>query len=752
MKFCATYILGLVTFVANAQTEFVSPLLNNPNIQATPTQMRSGESIDSTFVYHIDTLNLPVYDDFSVSRFEKYDANYIDPNVTSQQYFYLMNSTNDIPQNPTAIFCDSSHNRHETVSVVAGIPTTSIDYFSAAMPIWVNDLSLFPVQGEIKNVFQECYTLRDTVIDGIPDPDQDTIFYTSLPDYIQDSANVFFVDIDAQDRIWVDNYAYHNYTFSVAPWSLGVATLDGVDENGWPYDFDNLSAQGSADVLTSKPINLAGKTNVWLTFLYQAKGYGDDPEPNDSLILEWWLPDYNAWLPSTWWVVGNIPNDVWKLRHQAIPTLALDNGFRFRFRNVASTSGALDHWHIDYVILKDNQFAGDTIINDLAISEPIKSFLNTYTAVPWDHFQNTTSGDKMLTTLKVTAFNSATTPTNFDDGELEVTYSGILQGGGPFVLPNPGVAPGWTGNWEIGMNQYPYALSSNYIYDQSVTSNPQARFDVKLNIAAAVAGSNVYAENDTTYFSQRFDNYYAYDDGSAEAAYGITGDHALLAYKFTAYEEDTLTGILMHFVPSVNDVSDETFLLTIWDDNGGVPGNIIYQDDYFNTHSPIYSGGISAFKYYKFMNEQHVVVPQTFYVGWEQIESISLNVGMDRNINNGSKIYRNNTGTWLTSSFQGSLLIRPVFSTDLNYTLSKDQNQVEETEILVYPNPTENFISILGASGDFIVTVYDLSGRAVAQSENENRIDVSGLQTGIYLVNIEDQSGTSLFSGKIAKL
>ena len=756
MKLRFTLFTIFVSLLSFAQEEFVRPLLVNPNITPALHQQRSGNTLDSTFIYNIDTLDLPVWDDFSISKFIPYNSGFTDGNVTSQLYYKLMNSTNTLPQNPALIFCDSMHARHDTISMVGSIPTITTDYFPVVQ-VWVNDLTAMPITGTLLNLYQECYVLIDSIIDGVPDPDQDTIFYTSSPDFVQDSARVFTVDYTDPTKIWIDKYAYHNYTYAYQPWSLGVATLDGVDENGWPYDFGNTSAHESADVLTSRPINLAGKVNVYLTFLYQAEGYGNAPEIDDSLLLEFWIVDSNKWMPSGWYSQMNpTPIDIWDTVHWLLPSAALDDGFRFRFRNWASTSGALDHWHIDYVNLKDNDLPTVSNFSDLAISEPIKTILDDYTAVPWDHFKNPTLNqtDKMIDTLKVKVYNSDLTPTNFANGGLEVRFQNVLQAGSPFTLANPAITSEWTGNWELGLNKYPYPLQANYTFNDAVTASPQAAFDIKLNIDAAVSGSNVYDVNDTTYYVQDFRNYYSYDDGSAEAAYGITGSHSLLAYKFEAYEEDTLTGVLMHFVPSVDDHSDELFLLTIWDDNGGEPGTIIYQDDYFNTQSPEYSGAMNGFRYYTFMANGKVAVPQTFYVGWEQIGSTSLNVGMDHNVANGDKIFRNVGGTWLTSSFQSSLLIRPVFSTALNYTLSDEvleENVVETVSVKLYPNPVNNLLTIETNANYFSVTLYDLTGRAVMTVINETQLDVSVLNTGIYFADVRDANGVSLYSGKLIK-
>ena len=734
-----------------AQEEVLSPLLYNPQIAKTAHQLKAGNSIDSTFIYEVDTLDLPVWDDFSINKFVPYNAGYTDGNVTSQMHYHLMDAGNTAPLDPALTFCDSSHAHIDTVSVIGSIGTTDTNYFTTPNSVWVNDLSSYPVTGMPRTLYQECYVIIDSLVDGVWDDDRDTIFYA--PDFVQDSAHVFTVDVNDTNLIWVDNYAYHNYHYAVNPWSLGVATLDGVGVDGFPYDFGNTNAHEPADVLTSRPVNLAGKINVFLTFTYQREGYGNAPEINDSLVLDFWLPDSNAWYPSSWYALGDGPTDTWKIEHIAILSSMLDDGFRFRFRNWASTSGNLDHWHIDYVSLEDNQLpTPPTVFDDVAISEPINTLLDVYTSVPWDHFQNADVADKMLDTLKVKVHNSNLAATNYADGELEVKYGGIQQGGSPFVLPNPGVSSGWTGNWEAGMNQYPYPLAANYTFDENVTTDPQATFDVKLNIDAAVSGSNTYEVNDTTYFRQAFKNYYSYDDGSAEAAYGITGSHGLLAYKFEAYEADTLTGVLMHFVPSVDNVSDNTFLLTVWDDNAGQPGTILYQDDYFNTNHPEYSGALNGFRYYTFQDQQSVAVPQTFYVGWEQIDAVSLNIGMDLNIVNNSKNFRNVTGTWVTSSYPGSLMMRPVFSTGLNYTLANPEAVADvESQVSLYPNPASDQVWITGPEDEFTVTVFDMTGRMILSFANETSFDISGFNPGVYLVDIRDQNGLSLYSGKLIK-
>ena len=53
--------------------------------------------------------------------------------------------------------------------------------------------------------------------------------------------------------------------------------------------------------------------------------------------------------------------------------------------------------------------------------------------------------------------------------------------------------------------------------------------------------------NDTLDYEQAFYNYYAYDDGTAEKAYGLIGTGAKLAIHFHANEPDTLKEVYIHW-------------------------------------------------------------------------------------------------------------------------------------------------------------------------------------------------------------
>lgn len=759
--------LSLLLFTALSAQEVVKPLLYNSNLYDPAPLTRASEynNLDSTFIYVYQTLELKhVFDDFSTNKFETFSHGYAEAGVTSELFYHLMDASNTSPQDPAAIFCDGEFAHHDTVKIdgVGALIERVSTYPFTAYDVFVNDLDFYPVAGElVENLYQECYVLIDSIIDGVVDLDQDTIWFNTFPGpaYQQDSARVFTKTVSDTTTMWIDNFACHNYTFAEQPWSLGVATFDGVNQFGTPYEFGDLTAHGIADYLTSRPIDLSvasGSDLVYLDFIFQPEGFGNMPEANDSLLVEFYDPSDDIWYKMPFAGIGpEIGADVWDTAHIAVPTYMREDGFQFRIFNYASLSGALDHWHIDYVSLKITPTMEVGVFSDVAISYPVNTLLKDYTAVPWDHYKNTTGNEKMRTDMPLLVFNSDNTPTNFAPGAWSVYNAGALEGAFPIVATyGPDAA-----QYVLGANDCLIPVDAGFYYDQSL-GGVQAKFDFNLNIASAVEISNKYRQNDTTHFTQRFDNYYAYDDGSAEAAYGIEGASALMAYKFEAYEAGALTGILMHFVPSVTDFSDEVFLLTVWADNDGEPGEIIYQDDYFESHSPEYSGGKNAFRYYTFTRDEYLVgpdtmrmlpVPEIFYVGWRNIGSSSLNVGLDWNIDNGDKVFRNTSGEWLSSSYDMSLMIRPVFSTGLNYTLYVEEEKNTREPIEVYPNPTHDQFYMLNLPENAIVELFDLTGRKVLMAQNESQIDVSFLENGVYIIAVQDQYGAMLYSTKLIK-
>jgi hypothetical protein len=78
-------------------------------------------------------------------------------------------------------------------------------------------------------------------------------------------------------------------------------------------------------------------------------------------------------------------------------------------------------------------------------------------------------------------------------------------------------------------------------------------------------------------------------------------------------------------------------------------------------------------------------------------------------------------------------------------TLSNDDG-LHELNLNVYPNPVKSILNFSGLANSVQASVYDMTGRLYFQKEVTNTLDVSSLKAGIYMVKIENESGSKVFN------
>ena len=612
------FLAIISTSFSFSQVLELGPMTSNPSISFNEkTLLKTGSnSIDSTFIFSTDTLSLPFYDEFSANKFQKYLGDFSANGITSILYHRLIDPLSSLPLSAsTSLTNQQTFNRIYDAST-----STFIDNNFQATSVKVGDLTSYPVQYETLPLFPPYY-IYDTI--GVPDI-SDTLWITN-PDFFQDSARQFFMPINDPSKLWADDFAYHNYRFAVNPRSLGVVTFDGLDEMGFPYEI-GTSITNYADKLTSKPIDLSNNLaldSIYFSFLYQAQGFGDIPEQSDSLVLEFYAKDLDQWFR----VWGTNGGSVLPFKAAHIPLTEnkyLKKGFQFRFRNYGSLAGSLDHFHIDYVHLRTASSHNDTLFKDFALVYPLNTLLKNYTSVPWDHYKNSLD-NKMADSLKIELYNGSPTAENYQDGFLSFSLDNVFS---LFVLPGFNLAEQQINFLPRKVHTSYHNLTNGNSFDKTLPGIQQS-FTVKANASAQFPNDLI---NDSTGFFQNFTNFYSYDDGSSEAAFGPTGSQARLAVRFDAYEADSLIGVSFQFVPSVVDVSNKLFLLTVWSENDDEPDQILYEDDVFNPRNPIYPTGDEQFVTYYFLDTIKVPVNTSFFVGWRQLDPERLNLGLDRNL------------------------------------------------------------------------------------------------------------------------
>jgi hypothetical protein len=383
----------------------------------------------------------------------------------------------------------------------------------------------------------------------------------------------------------------------------------------------------------------------------------------------------------------------------------------------------------------------DTILVDVAYVNPEVSLLQPYTSVPYTHFSNSPSS-YMAGTIELDQ-------KNLDVNDRFITY-GMRVGvdGDPISsytdFPNNGINS--MGNASSTFASAHPILDPPNLYEYTVNVTDSCAFWRSQFYTNATPDINRC--NDTVTFVQELSSYYSYDDGSAEAGYNLNVAGAKLAYRFDMPFPDTLRSIRMYFDPIFEDPTTGSFLLTVWSDL--FPETIIHQDISFS--SPEFrTDGINHFVDYPL--DSLVPVPNQFYIGWVQTSATKMNLGFDRNRNNNDKIFFNVSTSFVPTSFEGSLMMRPVFANYKDPFLGVSDLTDEFDDLVIYPNPAQDNIRF-----DFGERVYnvdiaitDARGRTVKQQKGRSSelISIRHIEPGLYHVIITTDAGARAVRGLV---
>ena len=526
---------------------------------------------------------------------------------------------------------------------------------------------------------------------------------------------------------WIGNSTLINNNYPVNPPTIGVVTFDGLDSNGFAYDINISNNSGVADQLLSQDIDLSNVDTAFFLFYYQPQGYGDNPQIEDSLFLEF-LSDSSgvkSWR-KVWAVPGNNLHEFKKNVIMIYDQDFLHNSFQFRFVNYATLSGNFDHWHIDYVKL-DNYFSPvDTSdLNDVSFVYDSPSFLKRYNEMPWLHFINNFN-DEINDTVNILLRNN--------QASINVDYQYNVYEDNIIIdhYPSLGISRNITvldfdsiGNYSF---KNPPITISNSVFPSNYKDS--CEFIIEHIIGT---GLNDFKGNDTLIRKQRFYSHFSYDDGSVESAYGINVSGAMGAYQFRLNRPDTLRAVQIYFPQMLDTVNQISFQLTVWDDNNGIPGNILYQKQEYPKHTPT-----NHFHFYYL--DSLFQLTDVFYVGWQQNSSDMLNIGLDKNNSANNYMFYNVGGSWNNSQYSGSWMIRPIVSME-DVSLSVDNNK---NKFKFFPNPAKNKINIKLSSNLNYIKLFDISGKLILYKKfnsNNIRLNVSSFSRGTYVLSIENDLG-----------
>lgn len=560
---------------------------------------------------------------------------------------------------------------------------------------------------------------------------------------------------------WKDRSAYINRTLAYAPPSLGVATLDGLNEDGLPYFPADIQIDGIADQFHSNRFcmdGIAPEDSLYFSFYYQGKGNGDYPNTDDSLIVEFLNKD-GEWIQqwgTKYEFDETIPVFETGFEQVVIPmndSMYFFKGFQFRFSNKATLNGQNDHWHIDYVELDSYPSGFDATIDDITFMYPAPSILATYSSMPWYQFEGFEE-QELFPQFLLPVRNNKGTPTaiNTSAEVFEVCTNELINS-----LENFGFRD--YDSLEIFIADF---TPSNYL-----PSAPDENVVLDFTFNIEDDGDDV-ASNNTLTHRQFFSNYLSYDDGTPELAIGYEKNGAQLAQKYYLNKPDTLVGLMIYFTHIVEDVSDNEFYLMAWNsinlsDNQALEDDVIARS--LSTKNPIYTDGLNQFTVYEF--DEPVAVTDSFYVGYQQVLDKNLSVGfdvyspyiLDDAIAEYSKSARLNTyfndqAVWENSSYEGAAMIRPILSSTQDVVATNIEATIELNKgFSIFPNPASDQITLEFGSGNEsgVVSLYSLDGKLLIQKEiySGASINIENLTSGMYITNL--QSGDKNMSTKFLK-
>lgn len=715
-----------------AQVETLSPLTFNPMAHPDALSMKHKYIIDKgQNVIFCDTLNLPFVDDFSTNSLLSF--RWIENNIIAsyQNVFGTCLGPEGIATISRTFITDSSYtysfnSTTKQTDSVANAPKI----FKFFGPSTSSCFSLPPQtfyywEPYYRYLYDTNGILLDTILVA---PNPQSINYAPLVNFVQGEPG----------KKWVDNYAFRNNTYPMLPPTIGVATLDGLNEFGQPYNKSSSTTFGIADYLTSNPINMSGLTfgdSVYISFFFEGKGLGDKPETGDSLILE--MKDVGGVWDSIWGTAGyatlaEVPNRFVQVMVQVpdrpIQNSFFHNSFQFRFKNKAALYGAVDHWHIDYVKMDAGRSAVDTIIQDIAFVYPFQPVTKNFSLMPGDQF---TGNNDLRDTIYFTIQNlDPANPTN-----KTITRNADML----YPVQNV-VAADVSENFNItdfNLNQGSYPFS-----EYTIGSLPADSFVIR---AEKYMGSgDLMPVNDTLKYTQIFSTVMAYDDGSAEAAYGITGvGLKKVAVEFPLNFPDTLVGFQIMYNTVEANVNDLIFNFNIWD---SIKLNDVNYTDVpiatLDNKKPYYIDSTNGFTTY--LLDTPLIVSNKVYAGWVQTDERSLQVGFDLNSGLGlQNLYAFYSGKWNNTLIteQGSLMLRLIFDTNYwgNGSISAVKNLTNsDFRVSVYPNPF-NDVVVIKADESVDIELFSLFGERLIFQQDVKSINLSALSSGMYVARV---SGT----------
>jgi len=568
---------------------------------------------------------------------------------------------------------------------------------------------------------------------------------------------VVYDPLRPMSKWWEPNSGvYVNNTFTTDQITVGVATFDGLNQQGIPYSLVPKK-EGPCDTLTSAFFDLQQffgnpGTPLFLSFYLQpgTKFPQVIPDNIDSLVLQF-KSGKGKWI-SVWnreGVRDNLLQAPFHYSAVTIPDSMKYDGFRFRFINFGNQNGNYDIWNLDYVRLDGEHDENDSLAQDYAMGKPFGRLLKDFSALPMEQFRYVlqNSPDMFRESVVGQAINLNASATNLrgffylnraipDNVERLIT------------LPNGNIA-GLQSPFFPGISKVDVSIRVSD-FKSAIKTDQYATFQYGVGLDNDEF-TNKYLTNDTVLGSFNASTAMAYDDGSGELIRGIGGNNAIGVVKYYLPVSDTLTDIQLFFGRTPENLEQSiNFTLLVYDSINVTanypPENalplirklvILPPSDSINKFISFSIREASATQKRILTGGRH------FYIGWQQgsiDNGNEVRIGCDVNSSNKGSLLFRSLQTWRVWEFDDyPLMIRPIFgpevTTSVRSSLSKPLSPF-------YPNPAKDAIR---NQFDFNhLQVYNTMGQLVGETESGRSGDLVPLHLpkGIYSLKWLERGGS----------
>ncbi|HEY3430199.1 MAG TPA: T9SS type A sorting domain-containing protein, partial [Cyclobacteriaceae bacterium] len=423
------------------------------------------------------------------------------------------------------------------------------------------------------------------------------------------------------------------------------------------------------------------------------------------------------------------------------------NDFRFRFISFGRKSGRYDAWHVDYVYMNKGRIANDLSFPDRAYFTTLSPLFDQYYAMPHRHFKsnvaaNTSFNSFGLANLKAGAPGNGQ-PMNYSFYEKTVSYLNGTPTTRNLVLANatpilPSIEP--LEKRMLTLSQKPdyTALASA----DSIVTDLTVVLETGDSVNTGFEPIDFYV-NDTLRQSYRLTDYYAYDDGTAEYAAGLTtaGNHMAYKFEMKTPGQDTIKAVSFYF-PYFAGTSATSMAFSILSNDNGMPGDVLYEQtiDIEQTANNLIRE-ISLF--------EGVIVQGTFFISYREPATGKVRIGLDKSHDTGDRMYYRLTDTspWqVNDRVTGSFMMRPKFGHAIVPTTGLPE---EEHPVVIYPNPSNGDFYLKGLVDN--IHILTITGQPVAftmeEQGDEKKVNMATVSRGVYILTY--RSGQKVYTEKL---